>query len=132
MAAARDPTSDRQGGASMHRQLIIAAAGGLVSAVLSLGLLTGSSSAVLFAYFAPLPIMLIGLSTGLMSVSAAILLAAVLVVNLAGGAQAAIYLASIALPAWLISRYAVTARRRRRFAAAVGGGDGDGQHRGRP
>jgi len=110
MAAAWDPASERPGGASMHKQLIIAAAGGLVSAILSLGLLSGSSGALLFAYFAPLPILLIGLSLGLVSVSAAILLAAIVVANLTGAVQAAVYAASIALPAWLVTRYALANR----------------------
>jgi hypothetical protein len=94
----------------MYKQLIIAAAGGLVSAILSLGLLTGSSGALLFAYFAPLPLLLIGLSIGLIGASAAIFVALIVVVNLAGGAQAAVFAASIALPAWLITRYATAQR----------------------
>lgn len=110
MDAARDLASERLGGARMYKQLIIAAAGGLVSAILSLGLLTGSSGALLFAYFAPLPLLLIGLSMGLINVSAAIFAALIVVVNLAGGAQAAIFAASIALPAWLITRYATAQR----------------------
>ena len=110
MDAARDPALERLGGARMYKNLIIAAAGGLVSAILSLGLLTGSSGALLFAYFAPLPLMLIGLSVGLISASAAIFVALIVVVNLAGGAQAAVFAVSIALPAWLITRYATAQR----------------------
>jgi hypothetical protein len=110
MDAAKDPALERLGGTRMYKQMIIAAAGGLVSAILSLGLLTGSSGALLFAYFAPLPLLLIGLSFGLMGVSAAIFAALIVVVNLAGAAQTAIFTASIALPAWLRTRYATAQR----------------------
>ena len=112
MAAAKDPASERSSGASMHKQLIISAGGGLVSAVLALGLLTGSSGALLFAYFALLPVLLIGLSLGLVKVVIAIVVAAIAVAGLAGPAQAAVYVASIAMPAWLITRYGVTSRSR--------------------
>ena len=110
MAAAWGPASEWPGGASMLKQLLIAAGGGLVSAILALGLLTGSSGALLFAYFALLPVLLIGLSLGLVKVVIAIIVAAIAVTGLAGPAQAAVYIASIAMPAWLITRYGVTSR----------------------
>ncbi|MEE2761293.1 MAG: DUF2232 domain-containing protein [Pseudomonadota bacterium] len=94
----------------MYKQIIISAGGGLVSAILALGLLTGSSGALLFAYFALLPLLLIGLSLGLVKVTIAIVVAAIAVAGLAGLGQAAVYVASISMPAWLITRYGVTSR----------------------
>ncbi|MDP6426828.1 MAG: DUF2232 domain-containing protein [Rhodospirillales bacterium] len=91
--------------------MIIAMAGGLASAALSLGVLTGSGAAILFAYFSPLPLLLVGLSLGLTSVSVGIALAAILVAWVAGATQAAIYGISLALPVWLITRYAIGTRK---------------------
>ena len=96
-------------GVHMQKELIVAIGGGLASALLSFGVLTGAGSGILFAYFAPLPIFLAGLSNGFRSVTIS-----VLVGLLAAGAFANIipwiaYAVLIAAPTWLACRYILMA-----------------------
>ncbi|NQV56578.1 MAG: DUF2232 domain-containing protein [Rhodospirillales bacterium] len=91
----------------MHKQIVFALGGGLASAALSIGALAGNGSGILLAYFAPLPILLVGLALGTASAAIAAATAAILIAALAGGVQAIVYAFSVALPPWIIVRYAL-------------------------
>ncbi len=89
----------------MHRETIIAIGAGLVSALLSVAVTFGSGIGLLLAYFALLPILLIGLSQGLRSASIATSAGIIGTIFLTNIFQGAIFAVSVALPAWIIVRY---------------------------
>ncbi len=91
----------------MYRETIIAIGAGFVSALLSIAVAFGSGLGLLLAYFALLPILLIGLSQGPRFASIATIAAIVGAVFLTNIFQGALFAASVALPAWLIVRYAL-------------------------
>lgn len=91
----------------MHREIIIAIGAGLVSALLSIAVAFGSGLGLLLAYFALLPILLIGLSQGPRSAAIAAFAGIVGATALTNIFQGAVFAASVALPAWLIVRYAL-------------------------
>ena len=63
MKVMRNTTWDTQLGARMQRQMLIALGGGIVSAMLLVGSLTGAGG-LLLANFAPLPLFLVGFMSG--------------------------------------------------------------------
>ena len=90
----------------MPKDLGLAVAAGLLSAVLFLAVLTGSAPGLLATYAAPLPLMAAGLSLGTMAVVVAGVVGAV-GVGLATGGAALPYALAIALPAVVIVRQAL-------------------------
>ena len=86
----------------MPRSNIIAIGAGLVSSLLSLAAAVGAGLGLVLAYFALLPILLIGLSQDRKAAIFAILFGVVGVTLLSNIYQGMIYSVSIALPAWLI------------------------------
>ncbi|HSK39591.1 MAG TPA: DUF2232 domain-containing protein, partial [Arenibaculum sp.] len=93
------------------RPLLLAVSGGVVSALLYLSVLTGSLGALILAYMAPLPLLMLGLSGGL----APVLIgggAATLGVAAAADPMAALAFAvANLLPAAVVVRQALLARR---------------------
>jgi hypothetical protein len=85
----------------MPRSTIIAIGAGLVSSLLSLAAV-GSGLGLLLAYFALLPILLIGLSQDRRAAIFAILFGVLGIVLLSDIYQGMVYSISIAFPAWLI------------------------------
>ena len=86
----------------MPRETIIAIGAGLVSALLSVAATFGSGLGLLLAYFALLPILIIGLSQGHRAAIFATLSGMFSVILLSNIYQGMLYCVSIALPAWLI------------------------------
>ena len=93
------------GGVHMQKELIVAIGGGLASALLCFGVFTGAGSGMLFAYLAPLPIFLAGLSSGFRSVTIGVLTGMVLIAAISGLVPVIKYAALIAAPTWLACRY---------------------------
>jgi hypothetical protein len=94
----------------MQRQVLIAAGGGLASALLSLGLLAGGGSFALLAYFAPLPLFAAGLMMGLRTSVIAGAFAVVVLFVLGGIASAGLYALSIMIPTWIVVYHALSHR----------------------
>ena len=91
----------------MNKDILIAIGAGSLSAVAALTFQSGATGGLLFAYFAPLPLMLVGLSfgavTGTISAIAGVVTAAVL-----GGLMASTLFAVLhAFPAWFVARQAL-------------------------
>jgi hypothetical protein len=91
----------------MHRETLIAIGAGLASALLSIAVAYGSGIGLLLAYFALLPILLIGLSQGPRFATIAALSGVIGAIFLTNISQGALFGISVALPAWLITRYAL-------------------------
>ena len=89
----------------MPRETIIAIGAGLASALMSTAVAFGSGIGLVLAYFAMLPILLIGLSQGTRSSSIAAIVGIIGAVFLTNIFQAGLFGLSVALPAWLIVRY---------------------------
>ena len=87
---------------------ILVIVGGIVSALLSTAAIFGSGLGLLLAYFAPMPILLIGLSRGRQAANFATLSGIISALVLSPGYQGVLYCATIALPAWLIVYTALT------------------------
>lgn len=94
----------------MQRQVLIAAGGGLASALLSLGLLSGGGGFALLAYFAPLPLCLAGLTSGARTTMIAGVCALVILFLLGGVAAAGLYGLSIMVPCWIVVYHALSHR----------------------
>jgi hypothetical protein len=91
----------------MNKDILIAIGAGSLSAVAALTFQTGAPGGLLFAYFAPLPLMLVGLSLGAMSgtISA---IAGIVTAALLGGLMASTLFAVLhAFPAWFVARQAL-------------------------
>tara|TARA_B100000315_G_scaffold257793_1_gene307828 strand:- start:1928 stop:2875 length:948 start_codon:yes stop_codon:yes gene_type:complete len=91
----------------MYRETTVAIGVGLASALLSIAIAFGSGLGLLLVYFALLPILLVGLSQGQRSVSIAAVAGVFGTIFLTNIFQGALYGVSVALPAWLIVRYAL-------------------------
>jgi uncharacterized protein YybS (DUF2232 family) len=87
---------------------IIVIAAGLVSALFSTAAVFGSGLGLLLAYFALMPILLIGLSRGRQAVNFTTLCGVISAFVLSSPYQGILYCATIALPAWLIVHTALT------------------------
>ena len=72
------------GGVYMQKELIVGIGGGLASALLCFGVLTGAGSGMLFAYLAPLPFFLAGLSSGFRSVTIGAVTGMAVIASLSG------------------------------------------------
>lgn len=97
-------------GAQMQRDWLIALGGGIASAVLSLGLLTGSGGLALLSYFAPLPLFAVGFAAGARPVITAGSIAVVILGLVGGVPSAAVFLGSIMIPSWIIVYHALSHR----------------------
>jgi hypothetical protein len=92
----------------MHRDILIAVGGGILSAVASMTIVLGLPGALVFAYLAPLPVIMIGLALGLRMATVAAA-AGFLVAGLVGSTfNAGLYGLINAVPAVLVVRYALS------------------------
>ena len=92
----------------MNRDIIIAAGAGFASATLSVSILFGAGfGGFLLAYFALLPILIVGLSAGPASALVGALTGIVAVILISSPLQGLLYGLSIALPSWVIVRFAL-------------------------
>ena len=108
MKMIRNTTWDTQLGASMQRQMLIALGGGIVSAMLLVGSLTGAGG-LLLANFAPLPLFLVGFMSGARSLVVAGVAGSVALMFIGGIETAAFYAGTTMIPAWIIVHHGFTA-----------------------
>ena len=95
----------------MNREFLIAAGAGFASAILSASILFGAGfGGFLLAYFALLPILIIGLNTGPKSAGVGCLCGLVAITLLTSFLQGVLYGVSIALPSWMIAHFALQQR----------------------
>ncbi|MDA0239683.1 MAG: DUF2232 domain-containing protein [Proteobacteria bacterium] len=94
----------------MNRQVLISAAGGLISAVLAVCFLVGGGGSVIFVYLSLLPILLVGLSLGYRAGTIALIAGVAGTTALAGVLQGTLYAAIIAVPGWIVIRYSLMNR----------------------
>lgn len=85
----------------MGKSVLLALAGGLASALMAAAAF-GGGVGMLIAYFAPLPLLLIGLAGGRSAIGLAAAVGTVGCLTAAGLAPAAVFLALTALPSWLV------------------------------
>src|SRR5690606_35476329 len=102
MGMIRTGLSDGRLGAGMQRQMLIAAGGGLASALFSLGFLAGGGNFAIFAYFAALPLFGVGFMLGVRSAVIADTFSVVVIFLLGGVAAGGGYALSIMFPVWII------------------------------
>jgi hypothetical protein len=91
----------------MLRTAMIAAGGGVISAVVAMLALSGYPGGAILAYLAPLPLLLVGLGLGAAALPLAAAAGIGLVAATGGIAAAGVYSALHALPSWLIVRIAL-------------------------
>lgn len=91
----------------MPKDLALAIAAGLVSALLFLSMLTGVAAGLLFTYVAPLPVIAVGLSLGLRLATVAGAVGALAVMLPTGVAGLLPYAAAVLLPGLLLTRQAL-------------------------
>lgn len=94
----------------MAPTLLLAACGGLASAVLYMSVLAGSLGALILAYLAPLPLMVLGLGQGLTPIALAGAAAAAGIGVVAGPFAGLAYAVTNLLPALVVVRQALLAR----------------------
>ena len=109
MQVIRNTTWDAQLGARMQRQLIIALGGGIASALLLVGSLTGAGG-LLLANFAQLPLFLVGFMSGARSVVIAGAVGSVALLFVGGIETAAFYAGTTLIPAWIIVYHGLSHR----------------------
>ena len=110
MGMIRTSLSDGRLGAGMQRQILIAAGGGLASALFSLGFLAGGGNLAIVAYFAALPLFGVGFMLGVRSTVVSGTFSVVVIFLLGGLAAAGVYVASIMIPAWIVVYHALSQR----------------------
>lgn len=94
----------------MGRDVLIAVAGGLASALAALAVSTGSGLALIFIYLAAMPIFLIGLSRGAKLASMASSTGFLATAITGGLISAGVYGVVYALPAWVITHIVLIRR----------------------
>lgn len=94
----------------MAPTLLLAACGGLASAVLYMSALVGSTGALILVYLAPLPLMVLGLGLGLASILLGGVAAAAGIAVVAGPVAGLAYAATNLLPALVVVRQALLTR----------------------
>ncbi len=94
----------------MSQALALAVLAGIISGGLALLPLTGSIGLVLLGYFVQLPLMLTGLTMGLMAALIAVVCAALVNALIAGPIAALIFFIAFALPAIVVVRQALLSR----------------------
>lgn len=105
----------------MGKHALLAVGGGGLSALASLAAVYGASGGLMLAYFAPLPLLLVGLGLGTNAAAIAASAGLILVALTSGAVGAGVYGGLHALPSWLVVYQAL----RRRAGPGAGGGDGD-------
>ncbi|MEE8394308.1 MAG: DUF2232 domain-containing protein [Rhodospirillales bacterium] len=100
----------------MSKTTLIVICGGVISALASMLILTGSPGVMLFVYLSPLPLLLVGLSLGTTAAALAGANGFIVATMLGGVMAASIYAIAHAIPAWLVVRQAL------RQTTAAGGG----------
>jgi hypothetical protein len=98
------------GQSGMNKNTFIAIGAGLASALLSVAVAYGSGIGLVLAYFALLPMLLIGLSGGPKSAGIAATAGVFGAIFLTNIFQGALFGITVALPAWLIVRYTLMTR----------------------
>ncbi len=94
----------------MSKDMLIAVTGGALSGFASLAFLSGMPGALLAIYFAPLPMLLVGLDHGVKATTVAGV-TGILVTAIAGGEKSGLLFGVIhALPVWIIVRQALLKR----------------------
>ena len=93
----------------MHRDILIAVGGGILSAVASMTIVLGLPGALVFAYLAPLPVMMVGLTLGLRMATVAAAAGFVIAGMVGSTFNAGLYGLINAVPAVLLVRYALSA-----------------------
>lgn len=91
----------------MQRSVIISVIAGLVGALLYAAVAAGGFGGMILAYMAPLPLLFVGLSTGVSGVGIAGAVTALLLIPFAGSIFALTYAATTWLPAAFIARQAL-------------------------
>ncbi|MEE2956388.1 MAG: DUF2232 domain-containing protein [Pseudomonadota bacterium] len=94
----------------MKRGVLIALSGGLASAVLYLAFRTNAAGALIFTYLTPLPILLIGLSTGIKFGVIAAVLAIITIFLMTGPIATSLYCILVAVPVVIIIRQSLINR----------------------
>lgn len=94
----------------MDNKVLIAVGGGAAGALLAVAAFSGVPGGVFLAYFAPLPLMLVGLSHGVGALGLAAAAGLVVCLGVGGVAGAAVYAALGALPSWLTVQSALRKR----------------------
>ena len=89
----------------MRNDALIAIAGGLLSAFLSLSFLGGSATGIMFAYFTSLPLFLIGFSLGIKPLTYSASAGIIIIGVFAGWIATSIYALIYFLPTWLITLF---------------------------
>ena len=107
----------------MMQRISIAIGAGLAAALLFAVMAKGTLLAMMLAYLAPLPIVIATLGWGLDMGALAAGVASVVVADLVGALSGAVFAASVALPAWLLSFAAVWPRARFYPRAAAANGE---------
>jgi hypothetical protein len=110
MKMIRNIAWDGPHGADMQRELLIALGGGIASAALSLGLLSGAGGLAMIAYFAPLPLFVVGFMAGARPVIVAGSFALVAMAFMGGLPAAVVYLGTIMIPSWVVVYHALSHR----------------------
>ncbi len=94
----------------MSKRALIAAGGGAVGAILAAAAFSGAPGGVILAYFAPLPLLLVGLAQGTSFLGMAAAAGIIVCAAISGVAGAAVYAALSALPSWLVVQQALRQR----------------------
>ena len=92
----------------MQRDILIAVSGGILSAIASMTIVLGLPGALLFAYLAPLPLIMVGLALGLRMATIASAAGFVVAGILGSTFNAGLYGLIYAVPGVLVVRYALS------------------------
>ena len=91
----------------MNKDTLIAICAGSLSAVAALTYQSGASGGLLFVHFAPLPLMLVGLSLGAITGTVAAIAGVITAALLGGLLASALFAVLLAFPAWFMARQAL-------------------------
>ncbi|MGY8991092.1 MAG: DUF2232 domain-containing protein [Rhodospirillales bacterium] len=91
----------------MNKDILIAIGAGSLSAVAALTYQSGASGGFLFVHFAPLPLMLVGLSLGAVTGTIAAIAGVITAALLGGLLASALFAVLLAFPAWFMTRQAL-------------------------
>jgi hypothetical protein len=94
----------------MGKHALLAVGGGGLSAAASLAVVSGASGGLVLAYFAPLPLLLVGLGLGTNAAALAASVGLVAVALTSGAVGAGVYGGLHALPSWLVVYQALRRR----------------------
>jgi hypothetical protein len=109
----------------MPRDALIAIAGGLMSASAAMAFLGGSALGLMLVYLAPVPILLIGLGKGPKAATIAAATGFLATGAFGGMMLAGVYGLVYALPAWTLTRFAMSLRPQGNGADTASGADAE-------